>query len=61
MPGFMQGEESAPPSSRPGFALWQLGFRPFYLLASTFAALAALWLAGRILVLTRPCLDGRSG
>lgn len=27
-----------------GFALWQLGFRPFYLLASTFAALSiALW------------------
>jgi uncharacterized protein involved in response to NO len=32
---------SAPPS---GFALWQLGFRPFYLLASAFAALSiALW------------------
>jgi len=31
----------APP---PGFALWQLGFRPFYLLASVFAALSiALW------------------
>ena len=29
-----------------GFALWQLGFRPFYLLASTFAALSiALWAA----------------
>jgi uncharacterized protein involved in response to NO len=27
-----------------GFALWELGFRPFYLLASTFAALSiALW------------------
>ena len=27
-----------------GFALWQLGFRPFYLLASTFGALSiALW------------------
>lgn len=27
-----------------GFALWQLGFRPFYLLASAFAALSiALW------------------
>ena len=33
--------QSAPP---PGFALWQLGFRPFYLLASSFAALSiALW------------------
>jgi len=40
----MQVEEPAPPSSRPGFALWQLGFRPLYLLASTFAALSiALW------------------
>jgi uncharacterized protein involved in response to NO len=28
----------------PGLALWQLGFRPFYLLASAFAALSiALW------------------
>ena len=28
----------------PGFALWQLGFRPFYLLASIFAALSTgLW------------------
>ena len=27
-----------------GFALWQLGFRPFFLLASSFAALSiALW------------------
>ncbi|WP_428420726.1 NnrS family protein [Methylibium sp.] len=26
----------------PGFALWQLGFRPFYLLASGFAALSVL-------------------
>ena len=35
-------ERSAPP----GFALWQLGFRPFYLLASVFAALSiALWAA----------------
>jgi uncharacterized protein involved in response to NO len=32
----------APPSQR--WALWQLGFRPFYLLASTFAAVSiALW------------------
>lgn len=35
----------APPAAPPrGFALWQLGFRPFYLLASVFAALSiALW------------------
>jgi uncharacterized protein involved in response to NO len=31
-------------SASPGFALWSLGFRPFYLLASAFAALSvALW------------------
>ena len=34
-----------PPRAAPrGFALWQLGFRPFYLLASSFAAISiALW------------------
>ena len=32
------------PAAAPGFALWQLGFRPFYLLASAFAALSiGLW------------------
>ena len=37
----MRGPPPAPPA---GFALWQLGFRPFYLLASGFAALSiALW------------------
>jgi uncharacterized protein involved in response to NO len=31
-------------SPRPAFALWNLGFRPFYLLASAFAAISvALW------------------
>jgi uncharacterized protein involved in response to NO len=36
----------AAPSSRGAFALWRLGFRPFYLLASAFAALSlALWVA----------------
>ena len=36
---------SAAPAAKPaGFALWQLGFRPFYLLASVFAALSiGLW------------------
>ncbi|URI07918.1 NnrS family protein [Aquincola tertiaricarbonis] len=35
-------EPPAPPASR--FALWELGFRPFYLLASAFAALSIpLW------------------
>jgi uncharacterized protein involved in response to NO len=34
-------ESRLPP---PGFALWQLGFRPFYLLASAFAAISiGLW------------------
>jgi uncharacterized protein involved in response to NO len=45
MSAFVRIEEplrkSHPP---PGFALWQLGFRPFYLLASVFAALSiGLW------------------
>jgi uncharacterized protein involved in response to NO len=37
--------EPGRPSRAPqGFALWQLGFRPFYLLASAFAALSiGLW------------------
>ena len=30
-----------------GFALWNLGFRPFYLLASSFAALSALLWVGQ--------------
>jgi uncharacterized protein involved in response to NO len=37
-------EEPSPAATPRGFALWQLGFRPFYLLASGFAALSvALW------------------
>lgn len=36
--------EAPRPSSRPAFALWALGFRPFYLLASGFASVSiALW------------------
>ncbi|RPH62371.1 MAG: NnrS family protein [Burkholderiales bacterium] len=35
---------SVPPPSVTGFALWQLGFRPFYLLASVFSAASiGLW------------------
>jgi len=35
----------APPAS-PGFALWSMGFRPFYLLASLFSAISVLlWAA----------------
>lgn len=41
MPVLMQMEE--PSKQAPaGFALWALGFRPFYLLASAFAALSIL-------------------
>ena len=45
MASFIPLEPAQPPSTRaPAFALWQLGFRPFYLLASGFAALSiALW------------------
>jgi len=39
-------EPARPGLPRRGFALWQLGFRPFYLLASVFSALSiALWAA----------------
>ena len=35
---------AAPAAPPPDFALWQLGFRPFYLLASVFSALSiGLW------------------
>jgi len=41
----MRIEPSSPPTDRvPAWALWQLGFRPFYLAAGTFASLSvALW------------------
>jgi uncharacterized protein involved in response to NO len=42
--------ESLQPQAGPGaarFALWNLGFRPFYLLASSFAALSILSWVGR--------------
>jgi uncharacterized protein involved in response to NO len=42
-----------------GFALWSLGFRPFYLLASAFAAISvALWLAQYAGVLPFAYLQG---
>jgi uncharacterized protein involved in response to NO len=55
--------EQAPrggPAPRPqGFALWALGFRPFYLLASGFAALSvALWTLQFTGLLAHPYLDG---
>lgn len=41
------------------FALWRLGFRPFYLLASAFASLSvALWAAQYAGWLPRPYLAG---
>ena len=45
MASFIPLEPAQPPSPpAPAFALWQLGFRPFYLLASAFAALSiGLW------------------
>lgn len=51
-------EEPARPPAR-GFALWQLGFRPFYLLASCFAAISVpLWALQFSGVLARPYLAG---
>jgi uncharacterized protein involved in response to NO len=44
MAQFINIEEPPRPQAGQGFALWALGFRPFYLLASTFAALSiGLW------------------
>lgn len=45
MTSFIKIAEPPRPSPAPaGWALWDLGFRPFYLLASTFAALSiGLW------------------
>lgn len=41
---YLNIEEPAPAPPTARFALWELGFRPFYLLASGFAALSiALW------------------
>jgi uncharacterized protein involved in response to NO len=47
---------TAPPTR--GFALWNLGFRPFYLLASVFSALSvALWTAQHAGWLAFACLQ----
>ena len=47
------------PAAAPGFALWQLGFRPFYLLASAFAALSVgLWALQFAGWLGQPYLQG---
>lgn len=59
MAGFMQVDEPPQPAPRQAFALWQLGFRPFYLLASAFAALSiALWALQFSGWLGRPYLQG---
>ncbi|MEO7393187.1 MAG: NnrS family protein [Ramlibacter sp.] len=52
-------DEAATPPAPEGFALWQLGFRPFYLLASIFAAISiGLWALQFTGWLGRPYLDG---
>jgi uncharacterized protein involved in response to NO len=44
MAQIMEIDEPPRPQAGQGFALWALGFRPFYLLASSFAALSiGLW------------------
>jgi uncharacterized protein involved in response to NO len=56
---FLKIEEPAAPAVPRGFALWQLGFRPFYLLASSFAALSILlWSLQFTGWLPAPYLDG---
>jgi len=52
-------EPQRPGVQRTGFALWQLGFRPFYLLASVHAALSTgLWAAQFAGWLDQPYLSG---
>ncbi len=59
MAQFMQIEEPPRRQAGQGFALWALGFRPFYLLASTFAALSiGLWALQFAGWLDRPYLRG---
>jgi uncharacterized protein involved in response to NO len=52
-------DEPHPPTPPAGLALWQLGFRPFYLLASSFAALSIpLWALQYAGLLPAPYLNG---
>ncbi len=52
-------EPDRPASDASTFALWQLGFRPFFLFASAFAALSIpLWALEFAGVLSRPYLSG---
>jgi uncharacterized protein involved in response to NO len=49
-------------AARPDFALWRLGFRPFYLVASLFAALSiGLWAAQYASWLETPYVSGPMG
>ncbi len=51
--------QRAPAAAPAGFALWQLGFRPFYLLASVLAALSVpLWALQYAGWLGQPYLQG---
>src|SRR5215217_4405901 len=59
MAQFIDLEEPPRPQTGEGFALWALGFRPFYLLASAFAALSiGLWGLQFAGWLGRPYLQG---
>lgn len=59
MSGFFHIEEPPARTAPRGFALWQLGFRPFYLLASVFAAASiALWSLQFTGMLPAPYLAG---
>jgi uncharacterized protein involved in response to NO len=52
-------EPPRPPAQAQRFTLWQIGFRPFYLLAGAFAALSiALWALQFAGWLGRPYLQG---
>jgi len=56
---FLRIEEPSRAAAPRGFALWALGFRPFYLLASGFAALSiALWALQFSGLLPAPYLSG---
>jgi uncharacterized protein involved in response to NO len=59
MTTFIKIEKPPPAAAVPGFSLWQLGFRPFFLLASSFAALSiGLWALQFAGWLGRPYLQG---
>jgi len=59
MKPFLHLEEPPRASAPQGWALWQLGFRPFYLLASVFAAVSILlWALQFTGLLAAPYLTG---